>query len=68
MNGTSGGDRMKARDDACRTLLFHVDTATMQRPAAADPPEASVVQLTGVYHNPHRRRAEGCGGEFVPAR
>ena len=45
------------RDDGCRTLLFDMDTA-IQRLAAANPADASVVQLTGVYHNLLRRWAE----------
>jgi len=45
------------RDDGERTILFDMDTA-IQRLAAADPLHASVVQLTGVYHNLLRRWAE----------
>ena len=45
------------RDDGRRTLLFDMDTA-IQRLAAVDPLDASVVQLTGVYHNLLRRWAE----------
>ena len=45
------------RDDGQRTLLFDLDLS-IQR-LGADPPEhASVLQLTGVYHNLLRRWAE----------
>jgi PKHD-type hydroxylase len=45
------------RDDGQRTLLFDLDTA-IQRLAAESPEHASVIQLTGVYHNLLRRWAE----------
>lgn len=45
------------RDDGCRTLLFDMDRA-IQRLATADPLDASVVSLTGIYHNLLRRWAE----------
>ena len=45
------------RDDGCRTILFDMDTA-IQRLAADDPSHASVIQLTGVYHNLLRRWGE----------
>jgi len=45
------------RDDGCRTILFDLDSA-IQRLAAADPLDASVVSLTGIYHNLLRRWAE----------
>jgi PKHD-type hydroxylase len=38
------------RDDAQRTLLFDLDTA-IQRLGRDVPDHASVVQLTGIYHN-----------------
>ena len=45
------------RDDGERTLLFDLDTA-IQRINPAKPDDATVVQLTGVYHNLLRRWAE----------
>jgi PKHD-type hydroxylase len=45
------------RDDARRTLLFDMDVA-IQRLGAEHPGHASVVQLTGVYHNLIRQWAE----------
>jgi len=45
------------RDDGKRTILFDLDSA-VQRLAAQDPLDPSVVQLTGVYHNLLRRWAE----------
>ena len=42
------------RDDGARTLLFDLDNA-IQALAAEQPDHASVVQLTGVYHNLLRR-------------
>jgi PKHD-type hydroxylase len=45
------------RDDGERTLLFDLDTA-IQRLAAEAPDHASVVQLTGIYHNLLRRWAD----------
>jgi PKHD-type hydroxylase len=45
------------RDDGQRTLLFDLDSA-IQRLAAEAPEHASVIQLTGVYHNLVRRWAE----------
>jgi PKHD-type hydroxylase len=45
------------RDDGDRTLLFDLDNA-VQRIASEAPEHASVVQLTGVYHNLLRRWAE----------
>ncbi|MGH9948614.1 MAG: PKHD-type hydroxylase, partial [Pyrinomonadaceae bacterium] len=45
------------RDDGQRTLLFDMDTA-IQRIAAETPDHASVIQLTGVYHNLLRRWAD----------
>ncbi|HVU24732.1 MAG TPA: Fe2+-dependent dioxygenase [Opitutus sp.] len=45
------------RDDAKRTLLFDMDVA-IQRLGAEQPGHASVVQLTGVYHNLIRQWAE----------
>jgi PKHD-type hydroxylase len=45
------------RDDAQRTLLFDLDTA-IQRIARDAPEHASLVQLTGVYHNLLRQWAE----------
>lgn len=38
------------RDNTQRAMLFEMDVA-IQRLAADDPQHASVVQLTGVYHN-----------------
>jgi len=45
------------RDDACRRLLFEMDTSleTLRRTGADD---AALVRLTGVYHNLLRRWAE----------
>ncbi len=45
------------RDDQKRSLLFDTDIA-IQRLAAEQPDHASVVQLTGVYHNLLRQWAE----------
>jgi len=45
------------RDGAKRRLLFELDVA-IQRLAAGDPGHASVVSLTGVYHNLLRQWAE----------
>jgi PKHD-type hydroxylase len=45
------------RDDAKRALLFDMDVA-IQRLAAQQPNDPSVVQLTGVYHNLVRQWAE----------
>ena len=45
------------RDDAQRTLLFDMDIA-IQRLARDVPEHASIVQLTGVYHNLLRQWAE----------
>jgi len=45
------------RDDGKRTLLFDLDSA-IQRVTADAPEHASVIQLTGVYHNLLRRWAE----------
>jgi PKHD-type hydroxylase len=45
------------RDDAQRTLLFDLDLA-IQRLGRDVPEHASVVQLTGVYHNLLRQWAE----------
>ncbi len=45
------------RDDAKRSLLFDMDIA-IQRLGAEQPTHASVVQLTGVYHNLLRQWAE----------
>jgi PKHD-type hydroxylase len=45
------------RDDGQRTLLFDLDLS-IQRLAADHPEHASVLQLTGVYHNLLRRWAE----------
>jgi PKHD-type hydroxylase len=45
------------RDDGERTLLFDLDTA-IQRLASEAPDHASVVQLTGIYHNLLRRWAD----------
>lgn len=45
------------RDDAQRSMLFDMDLA-IQRLAAEQPTHASVVQLTGVYHNLLRHWAE----------
>ncbi|HYK05575.1 MAG TPA: Fe2+-dependent dioxygenase [Thermoanaerobaculia bacterium] len=45
------------RDDGQRTTLFDLDLA-IQRLAAEQPDHASVLQLTGVYHNLLRRWAE----------
>jgi PKHD-type hydroxylase len=45
------------RDDGQRTLLFDMDMA-IQRMSEEVPNHASVVQLTGVYHNLLRRWAE----------
>jgi PKHD-type hydroxylase len=45
------------RDDSQRTLLFDLDAA-IQRLARDLPDHASVVQLTGVYHNLLRQWAE----------
>ena len=45
------------RDDACRRLLFEMDTSLETlRQTGAD--NAAVVRLTGVYHNLLRRWAE----------
>jgi PKHD-type hydroxylase len=44
------------RDDGERALLFDLDTA-IQRLASESPDHASVVQLTGIYHNLLRRWA-----------
>jgi len=45
------------RDDGQRTLLFDLDLS-IQRLGADHPEHASVLQLTGVYHNLLRRWAE----------
>jgi PKHD-type hydroxylase len=45
------------RDDGQRTLLFDLDLA-IQRLSGEQPDHASVLQLTGVYHNLLRRWAE----------
>lgn len=45
------------RSDAHRTLLFEMDVA-IQRLGAENPTHASVIQLTGVYHNLIRQWAE----------
>ncbi len=45
------------RDDGRRSLLFDLDVA-VQRLGAESPTHASVVQLTGVYHNLLRQWAE----------
>jgi PKHD-type hydroxylase len=45
------------RDDGERTLLFDLDLS-IQRLAADSPDHASVLQLTGVYHNLLRRWAD----------
>lgn len=45
------------RDDGQRTLLFDLDSA-IQRLAAESPGHASVIQLTGIYHNLLRRWAD----------
>lgn len=45
------------RDDTQRALLFDMDVA-IQRLGAEQPDHASVVQLTGVYHNLLRQWAE----------
>jgi PKHD-type hydroxylase len=45
------------RDDGHRTLLFDLDTA-IQRLTQDAPDHASVVQLTGVYHNLLRQWSE----------
>ncbi|MGE3466816.1 MAG: Fe2+-dependent dioxygenase [Pyrinomonadaceae bacterium] len=45
------------RDDGQRTLLFDLDSS-IQRLSADVPDHASVVQLTGVYHNLLRRWAD----------
>jgi PKHD-type hydroxylase len=45
------------RDDSARTLLFDLDLS-IQRLGNDHPDHASVVQLTGVYHNLLRRWAE----------
>ena len=45
------------RDDGQRTLLFDLDLS-IQRLGADHPDHASVLQLTGVYHNLLRRWAE----------
>ena len=45
------------RDDARRSLLFDMDVA-IQRLGAEQPTHASVIQLTGVYHNLLRQWAE----------
>ena len=45
------------RDDGERTLLFDLDLA-IQRLGAEHPDHASVLQLTGVYHNLLRKWAE----------
>lgn len=46
------------RDDSARTLLFDLDLS-IQRLGGDYPDHASVVQLTGVYHNLLRRWAGG---------
>ena len=45
------------REDAQRSLLFEMDVA-IQRLGAEKPDHASVIQLTGVYHNLLRQWAE----------
>ena len=45
------------RDDGERTLLFDLDLS-IQRLGADYPEHASVLQLTGVYHNLLRRWAD----------
>ena len=45
------------RNDVHRSLLFDMDVA-IQRLGAEQPGHASVVQLTGVYHNLVRQWAE----------
>lgn len=61
----SGGERLASffwiqsmvRDDGQRTLLFDLDTS-IQRLSSDLPEHASLVQLTGVYHNLLRRWAD----------
>lgn len=46
------------RDDADRTLLFQLDTQVQQLSAEKGAKDASVIALTGIYHNLLRRWAD----------
>ena len=46
------------RDDGARRLLFELDQGVQGAAAAMGQGDASVVQLTGVYHNLLRRWAD----------